>query len=122
MSKLSFKKMKEQFNLRGLQKEISRRAGFKVLIKGELKKNPRGGVRVEFTSKPLKGRAGLLDFVYKEFRIADFGSSFHEEDETYGPNIWIGVNFEYEYLRGGKNGASWFDAFYCLDNGKWIFN
>jgi len=81
--------------------------------------------RVTVWSEDLKDFCGILSPLYKKLMIQDFGCEIFvvEEESTKVRcfQIFLPLNFRYEYVDGGSNGSSIFMAMYDSREGKWFF-
>jgi len=110
----------DKFDPSALEAEIAKRldfkpAGLEVLFNTDDKK-----ARVEITSDNLVDKAGIMDQVFSEVGIYNFGGSVgYDPDE--GTYAWVPVHMSWEHVSGGSNGGKMFDAFYFFDTGRWEF-
>lgn len=88
-------------------------------FEGKIVEGRYGNKRIEFESEDLSQGDFLISLAWKEFKIKDFNSQAGEDKETGKPFYWIFVNYNYQHIDGGSNGATIGNA-YFLDN-KWIF-
>jgi len=111
-------KLTPEFNSRGLESEIKKRAGIDPKLDFEIKPGRRGPY-VAINSKNLVDSSGVFKEVFTDVRISNFGGSIGEKD---GKIIaWIPVHIDWKHKGGGTNGAEWFTAWFDFGTKKWTF-
>jgi hypothetical protein len=108
------------FDTRGLEGEVRKRAGFdpKLEVKVKPGRHP-GELRVEIQSDNLVEKVGLFSAVFDDVRIASGSNSISAEKGEL--MAWIVVDIRWSHKGGGTNGASWFTAWYEFGKKKWTF-
>jgi hypothetical protein len=102
-----------EINFNALEKEIGKRTGYSVTLKGEIKNDI-----LLFESENLKDKAGIMATCYKKLQICNFGGGRCKDNAKM---FWVPVDFSFQYEDGGSNGHNLFRALYDSETNEWIF-
>lgn len=87
-------------NLEQLNTVVSAILGVKTRLQVEEKKNYRGEIRFEIVDrKNYRNQCGIMGKAFTEVTIEDFGMWWRDN------GVCIELNFRYQHVDGGSNGA-----------------
>lgn len=102
--------------------KVNKLVGVNIDFDVKLIKSSRGYWRVEIVGKQnLVDYFPILACAWKDFRVANFSSEIYCDKETGELYYWGNLDFSYEHLDLGHNGARLMDLWYKPSEGGWSF-
>lgn len=117
MEKGITQKQFDSIDFKKLDKIISEKIGYSIVLTYKLKESNHGGFGVTASSPNLKDKAGITSILYEELRLDTFGLGLITDDGS----LWMPMHFSWTYKSfGGSNGTKLLTAWYDFDAKKWI--
>jgi len=107
--------LKHKIDFSQLEALLKARTGVKSLqLQGEVFESQHR-FRMNVRSNNLKDQCGIMECVYKEVQLQDFGSGFDKDTNLFN----VTINFRYQIIDGGSNGLNVGTYLYNVETKQW---